>query len=160
MTRLAEGQVIFRIRTVQICVSIGERVSRAGTSGMTAAGRAVGVGKASREAARCTSKWPGTGSGGVVTESAAAVLRVLAHALVRRVISGIRIIDCTLPVGGVSFGRWVTVESGTVSCSPVQNARISNEAAVKNVWRPTVAVSTVELIRLCRRAVIGSGKVR
>lgn len=130
-------------------------MSRAGASGMTAAGRPVRIGKTGREAARCTGKRPGTGAGGVVTESATGVLRVLAHVSVRRVIRRIRRISSrTLPVGGMRFGRRVTVNGGTVSSSLVQNARVGNEAAVKNVWRPAVAVSTVILIRLCGRAVI------
>ena len=42
----------------------------------------------------------------------------------------------------------------------VENGRVGNEAAGEDVLWAAVAVSAIKLVRLCRRAVIGSGRMR
>ena len=114
MAVLAEGQIVFCIRSVQTSGGEWKLMGRTYTTGMTAGCDAVCIGEISGEATRRTRQWAGTGTYGVVAESATGVLCILGNTLVRRVIGGIRIVVCPLPVGGVSFGRRVTGEGGTV----------------------------------------------
>ena len=111
---LAEGQIVFCIRPVQTSGGEWKLMGRTYAAGMTARCDAVCVGEISGEAARSTRQRAGTGTYGVVAESATGVFRILANSLMRRVIGRVRIVVCPLPVSGVSFGRGVTGEGGAV----------------------------------------------
>ena len=111
---LTVGQIVFCIRSVQTSGGEWNLMGRTYAAGMTARCDPVCIGEISGEATRSTRQRAGTGTYGVVAESATGVLRILGNTLMRRVIGGIRIVGCPLPVGGVRFGRGVTGEGGTV----------------------------------------------
>jgi len=114
MAVLTVGQIVFCIRSVQTSGGEWNLMGRTYAAGMTARCDPVCIGEISGEATRSTRQRAGTGTYGVVAESATGVLRILGNTLMRRVIGGIRIVGCPLPVGGVRFGRGVTGEGGTV----------------------------------------------
>ena len=90
-------------------------MGRTHTAGMTTRCDPVGVSEISGEAAGSTGEQAGSWTCGLVAKRATGVFRILGDALVRRIIGGIRIVGCPLPVGGVRFGVRVTGKGGTVS---------------------------------------------
>ena len=90
-----------------------------------------------------------------MAKSAADVFRNLINIPVRRIVGGIGVVSCPLPVGRMGLGIGVTVRCGAVSEGLVENGGVGNETAVEDVQWPAVAVSTIKLVCLCCRSVIG-----
>ena len=160
MAVLTIGDIVSCIRSVQSSGGEWNWMGRTHTAGMTTRCYPIGVSEVSREAAGSTRQRAGTGTCGLVTESATGAFRILGDALVRRIIGGIRIVGCPLPVCRMRFGRRMTGRVGAVPQGFVVNGRVGNEAAIEDVLWAAVAVSAIKLVRLCCRAVIAGVLVR
>jgi hypothetical protein len=95
-----------------------------------------------------------------MAKSATGVFRILANSLVRRIIGGIGIVCCPLPISGMGLRIGMTNRVGAVPQGLVEYGGVGNEAAVEDVLWPAVAISTIKLVNLCRRSVIGSVHMR